>query len=150
MRRTLLSLALAGALLGAPAVTPGVLAAEELPFEPTVGVTFNDPTRRSTSNLILRQVLESVRNTLPGEQIRVATWNFDDEASVKALVDAAQRGVKVQVVVSGAVANPNWRALRQALNNDASEETFAVQCQSGCRSRSPIMHTKMYLFSRVG
>jgi len=150
MRRTLLALGLAVALLAAPTVTPGVLAAEEVPFEPSSGVTFNDPMHFSSSNDILQQVLESVRNTEAGEQIRVATWNFDDAPSVRALVDAAERGVTVQVVVAGQVANANWDALRQALNHDASKATFAMRCHAGCRSRAPIMHTKMYLFSRVG
>jgi phosphatidylserine/phosphatidylglycerophosphate/cardiolipin synthase-like enzyme len=150
MRRSLPALGLALGLLVAPAVSPGALAAEDAPFVPDLGATFNDPMRRSASQVILRQVLKSVKNTEPGEQIRIATWNFDDKPSVNALVAAAERGVKVQVVVAGHVANPNWAALRVALNRDASEDTFAVQCQGGCRSRSHIMHTKLYMFSRVG
>ncbi len=151
MRRTLSALGLVLSLLLVPSTTPTVNAAEVAePFAPDIGVTFNDPMRFSSAQAILRQVLESVRNTEAGEQIRVATWNFDDEASVDALVAAAERGVKVQVVVAGQVRNPNWHALRQALNQDASVETFAVQCKGGCRSHAKIMHSKLYMFSRVG
>jgi phosphatidylserine/phosphatidylglycerophosphate/cardiolipin synthase-like enzyme len=153
MRRTLpaaglLSAGLLFSSLVAPQAAQG--APEEEPFVPAAGVTFNSPTTRRDASAILRHVLDSVRATEPGEQIRVATWNFDDKPSADALIEAAQRGVSVQVVVSDRVANGNWTALTEALNGDDRDDTFAMKCRGGCRSRSPIMHTKLYMFSRVG
>ena len=152
-----LVLGLVAALVVSPAVVPQaaarttpVLAEDENSFEPALGVTFNDPATARSGRLILQQVLKSVRSTEAGEQVRIAAWAFDDRPARDALVAAAARGVKVQVVVSGRVDNDNWDALRTALNNDDSADTFAVQCRGGCRSRAPIMHSKFYMFSRVG
>jgi len=125
-------------------------AAKPKTFEPDVGVTFNEPTVRGSRKLILDQIINSIRATDAGEQIRVATWYFDNQAASDALIEAAARGVKVQVVVSGHVFTDTWNAVRRALNQDDSDDTFAVKCRGGCRSRTHNMHSKLYMFSRVG
>ena len=161
MRRSLPALAVLVSLVAAPAVTtvagggaaavPAGSAAEEpRRFEPRFGVTFNDPTTRRSGRVILREVLRSVEAAEPGEQVRLATWSYDDERATELLVAAAARGVRVQVVVSNRVTTESWATLRRALNRDDSPDTFAVRCDGGCRSRARIMHTKLYLFSRVG
>ena len=119
-------------------------------FEPTFGVTFNAPTGRRAARAILHQVVGSIRSTAAGEHIRITTWNFDDEPTSRALLDARDRGAVVQVVVPNRVDNDTWSALRRSLNRDGRPETFAVQCRGGCRSQTRIMHTKLFLFSRVG
>ena len=119
-------------------------------FEPTFGVTFNAPTGRRAARAILHQVVGSIRRTAAGEHIRITTWNFDDEPTSRALLDARDRGAVVQVVVPNRVDNDTWSALRRSLNRDGRPETFAVQCRGGCRSQTRIMHTKLFLFSRVG
>ncbi len=151
----LLALGTPGATAGPPPSgtspsTAVVRAAEDGSFEPRTGVTFNDPTTRRTSQVLLRQVVRSIEETEAGEEIRIATWNFDDGPALRALVEAAERGVAVGVVVSARVDNDSYRALAEALNGDDSADTSAVQCSGGCRSRTRIMHAKVFLFSRVG
>ncbi len=146
----------AGAPVGtaAPAAVAGPAArAAEKPakkkYVPSSGVTFNDPMRFGGRRTILSKVVRSIEETPEGEKIRIATWNFDDRPAALALLAAKKRGVKVQVVVSGAVANPNWRRLRVGLNRNKDDKSFAVQCTGGCRSRVRIMHSKLYMFSRI-
>jgi hypothetical protein len=118
-------------------------------FVPRMGVTFNDPLRLGTRRTIIAKVIRSIQETPKGEKVRIVTWNFDDRPATQALLAAKRRGVKVQVVVSGAVANPNWNRLRRGLNRDRSDRSFAVKCTGGCRSRVKIMHSKLYMFSRI-
>jgi phosphatidylserine/phosphatidylglycerophosphate/cardiolipin synthase-like enzyme len=160
MRRTLPVLGLLAGLLVVPAAAPqaqgapeprsSAAAAAARVFEPDLGATFNDPLARRPARRILRQVLKAVEATKPGEQIRLATWNFDDRSARDALIAAGARGVKVQVVVSDRSVSGSWDKLRRTLNHDGNPDSFAVRCHGGCRSRSRIMHSKLYLFSRVG
>jgi phosphatidylserine/phosphatidylglycerophosphate/cardiolipin synthase-like enzyme len=118
-------------------------------FVPSTGVTFNDPLRFGTRRTIITKVIRSIQETPKGEKVRIVTWNFDDRPAMRALLAAKRRGVKVQVVVSGSVANPNWSKLRRGLNRNRTDHSFAVKCTGGCRSRVRIMHSKLYMFSRI-
>ena len=141
----------ASAPAAASAGTRGVAVAraKERRFEPASGVTFNDPNTYGARRVILSKIIRSIQNTAKGERIRIATWNFDDRPAKDALIAADKRGVKVQVIVSGLVENPNWNALRRALNRKKGDGSFAMRCTGGCRSRVRIMHSKIFLFSRV-
>ena len=137
------------AVTGAVRTADGVRADRKRRWQPSVGVTFNDPMRYGYRRVILAKVIRSIQNTAKGERIRIATWNFDDRPAKNALIAAKRRGVKVQVIVAGAVDNPNWHGLRRALNRNRGDKSFALSCTGGCRSRVRIMHSKFYLFSRV-
>jgi phosphatidylserine/phosphatidylglycerophosphate/cardiolipin synthase-like enzyme len=126
-----------------PAVTP---AARK--WTPPNGVQFSDP-YQADRRVILNTVIRSINNTPKGEVIRIAVWNFDDRAAANALIDAKKRGVKVKVVVAGSVDNPNWTRLARSLNAGKNTGSFARKCQGGCRSKTKIMHSKFYLFSKV-
>ncbi len=76
-------------------------------------------------------------------------WNYDDNRVTNALLDADRRGVHVQVVVAGSVENANWARTRDQLNRKDTDQSFAVKCAGGCRSRTKVMHAKYVLFSRV-
>ena len=144
---------------GAPAVLAGgqvALAgdrdgadARKRRWEPASGATFNDPARYGSRRVIVSKIIRSVQNTARREKVRIATWNFDDRPATNALIAAKRRGVIVQVIVSGAVSNANWRRLARVLNRNKGDRSFAMQCTGGCRSRVKIMHSKVYLFSRV-
>jgi phosphatidylserine/phosphatidylglycerophosphate/cardiolipin synthase-like enzyme len=118
-------------------------------WTPPNGVQFNDPVVERERRTILHTVVRSINNTPPGEHIRIAVWNFNDRAATNALIAAKQRGVIVQVIVAGSVEHPNWDLLSSKLNAGKNNESFAMKCQGGCRSRTKIMHAKFYLFSRV-
>ncbi len=137
----------ASASAGVRSVT--VTRAKDERFEPAVGVTLNDPNTYGARRVILSKIIRSIQNTAKGEKIRIATWNFDDRPAKDALIAADERGVTVQVIVSGLVENPNWSALQRALNRNEKDQSFAMRCTGGCRSRVRIMHSKFYLFSRV-
>jgi phosphatidylserine/phosphatidylglycerophosphate/cardiolipin synthase-like enzyme len=115
---------------------------------PSQGVTFNDPMSRR-NRAIMGKVVKSIKATKKRESIRIATWNLDDRPAVTELIRARKRGVRVQVVVSGVVDNPNYTRLARALNRNKKDKSFAVQCKGACRSSRKIMHSKIFLFSRV-
>ena len=115
---------------------------------PPVGVLLSDPTIPGRRRVILDRVITSVKNTAKGEFIRTAVWNYDDRAVTNALIAAHQRGVHVQIVVANSVANRNWTRTAAALNANRRDQSFAIRCRGGCRSRS-ILHAKFILFSRV-
>ncbi len=118
-------------------------------YTPSTGALLSDPMIPGRNRNILAKVIKSVRNTAKGEYIRVVVWNYDDRQVTNALLDADRRGVNVQIVVSGAVANANWSRTRAQLNRRSNDESFALKCTGGCRSRTKIMHAKYIIFSRI-
>lgn len=150
-----LSIAPAGAVVrsGAPASvgdrdTVSRLASRVV-WTPPTGVVFNNPADTSQRRAILQRVIQSIKNTVPTGTIHVVVWNLDDKPVVDALIGAKNRGVNVQVVVSGIVDNPNWDRLEASFNQNTSDDTFARQCQGACRSSAKITHVKIFQFSRV-
>lgn len=153
------------ALATAPAAAPASAVAQAAPalapkkkpgatrkkagFTPPNGVLFSDPMIKGQNRNILGRVIRTIRNTAKGQYIRVVVWNYDDRPVTNALLDADRRGVHVQVVVSGSVANPNWNRTAKQLNRNRKDQSFAVKCKGGCRSRTKIMHSKFITFSKV-
>ncbi|MGA8255339.1 MAG: phospholipase D-like domain-containing protein [Nocardioides sp.] len=133
--------------LGRSGVTP---AARRKPqgFIPDKGVLLSNP-YASNRREILTRVIQTIKNTAKGQTVRIAVWNFADPPTTKALVRADQRGVNVQLVVAGSVVGPQWEAVKAQLNRNKSDDSFAVKCKGACRSRAKIMHSKVFLFSRV-
>ncbi len=124
---------------------------------PVGGVTFNDPMARSRQRAIIGKVIKAINATPRGERIRIATWNFDDKNSADALIKAHRRGVSVQVMASAQVESPSFARLHRVLkgrpiNKDRRLRSFARKCGASCRGKrgTGIMHTKFYLFSRIG
>jgi phosphatidylserine/phosphatidylglycerophosphate/cardiolipin synthase-like enzyme len=118
------------------------------PWTPPVGVTFNDPTVRGQGRVIVDRVIRAIQATPPGESIRIVVWNLDDRRVVDALIDARQRLVTVQVIMS-ADGNDNWLRLKADLNEDTTDDSFAHLCTGACRSSAGITHAKIFLFSKV-
>ncbi len=137
-----------GAATRPPTASPQ-RAAAATPWSPPVGVLFNNPRTRS-KRAILSRVIRSINATPRGETIRIAVWNFDDYPTRRALIGADKRGVHVKVVVAGSVSNGNWTALARQLNRRTGDPSYARRCSGGCRSASKIMHSKVFLFSRIG
>jgi phosphatidylserine/phosphatidylglycerophosphate/cardiolipin synthase-like enzyme len=118
-------------------------------FVPARGVTFNDP-MSGRRRAILTKVVKSIKATRKGQYVRIITWNLDDRPIATELIRAKRRGVRVQVVVSAVVDNGNYTRLARALNRNKRDDSFAVQCRGACRSNRKIMHSKIFLFSKVG
>ncbi len=118
-------------------------------WTPPTGALLSDPMIDGRNRNILARVIIAIRNTAKDEYIRVVVWNYDDRAVTNALLAADRRGVHVQIVVAGSVENPNWARTRAQLNARKDDQSFAVKCKGGCRSRTKVMHAKYVLFSRV-
>jgi hypothetical protein len=118
-------------------------------WTPPTGVVFNDPSVLDRRRAILSRVIQSIKATAPLETIRIIVWNLDDRPAADALIAAKNRGVNVQVVVSGIVDNPNWDRVAASLNQNTLDDSFAVRCGGACRSRAKITHVKIFMFSRV-
>ena len=126
-----------------------VASARKAPWVPPTGVLLSNPQSRN-SRVILARVIAAINHTPRREIVRIAVWNFDDLPTRQALIRADKRGVDVRVVVAGSVANRNWTALARQLNKRKGDGSFARKCTGGCRSRAKIMHSKVFLFSRIG
>ena len=149
-------LALVATLAAVPSsTTPGAAAqpapapqAAARPWAPPAGVLFNNP--RGAKRAILARVIRAINSTPRGQGIRIAVWNFDDYPTRQALIRADKRGVNVMVVVAGSVANRNWKMLARQLNRRKGDASYARRCAGACRSKAKIMHSKIFLFSRIG
>lgn len=139
-------------LTAVPSAAPAGTVAQSdtpLPGTPTTGVTFNDPSSRWHHRDILDKVVRAIRATPAGEQIHIVVWNLEDKRVVDALLDAQQRGVTVQAIMSTQV-NDNWLRLVDGLNVVPDDDSFAYNCSRACRSSAGITHVKIFLFSQAG
>jgi hypothetical protein len=145
------------------------------------GSYFSFPNRSaSESRQIRSRVLNTIKSTwgyysvkdadgnLTGEKrrgtITMATWSFNDMAVRDALVDAAKRGVRVQIIAAESINREMdykpWKSLRQAINvtikkhpgiwPNAARDNFARQCRGACRGSGGTPHSKYFLFDDVG
>jgi hypothetical protein len=152
-------------LLGGPAqsasataaMTSGTSAAAVAPapkkkpkYKPPVGVAFNDPLIPGARGNVLDQVVLAVRNTPKNEYIRLVVWNYDAPWLTKDLIAAKKRGAIVQVVTAGSVDSRSFTTLAKFLLQNPKDKSFAKKCKGACRSNSKIMHSKIFMFSKVG
>lgn len=145
------------------------------------GSYFSFPNRSaSESRQIRSRVLNTIKSTWgyysvrdadgnpTGEKrrgsITMATWSFNDMAVRDALVNAAKRGVRVQIVAAESINREMnykpWKSLRRALNDtiknhpniwpNADPHNFARQCRGACRGSGGTPHSKYFLFNDVG
>ena len=126
-------------------------------FRVRKGVTFNGP----GSQTINGKVLRAIDHTPKGGKIRAMTWNFNSWVFVNRLRAAHFRGVSVRVLMARSLAyeqGPNgpFHVLQRALagGNNAkrkrSMRSWFRTCSHSCRGTAGAMHSKMYLFSKVG
>ena len=117
-------------------------------YKPPLGAVFTNPF--SNGRVIMRQVHRAIHSTPNGQFVRLVVWNYDDPAITNALLRAHERGVHVQVVVAQTTRNPQWGRLHKALARNPNDRSFARKCHGACRSKSRIMHAKIFLFSKAG
>ena len=131
--------------------------AKPAPFRPRKGVSFNVP----GSQEINAKVLRAIRHTPKRSKIRAMTWNFNSWVFVNALRAAHNRGVSVRIIMARSLANeqgPNgpFAVMRRALaggNNNSRRQEYKSwfrTCSNSCRGTGGAMHSKLYLFSKVG
>lgn len=135
-----------------PAASPAEKrrAAKKAPFKPFIGAAFNDSLRPADRGNILDQVTLAVRNTPPKQYIRLVVWNYDAPWLTTELIRAKKRGAYVQVITAGSVDSGSFRNLAKFLAQNPKDKNFAKKCKGACRSNSKIMHSKVFMFSKVG
>lgn len=124
-------------------------------FKPQKGVSFNAPGDQTINAKLLRAIDHSHK----GAKIRVMTWNFNSWVFVNHLRDAHNRGVSVRIIMARTLANEQGgngpyaqmkRALAQNGNRKPEMRSWFRTCSNSCRGKGGAMHSKLYLFSKVG
>jgi phosphatidylserine/phosphatidylglycerophosphate/cardiolipin synthase-like enzyme len=125
-------------------------------FRVKKGVNFNVPRSQEINSKVLR----AIRHTNKRGKIRAMTWNFNSWVFVRALREAHNRGASVRIIMARTLANeqgPNgpYAVMRRALSrgNDGRRQQYKSwfrTCSHSCRGKGGAMHSKIYLFSKVG
>jgi PLD-like domain len=103
------------------------------------------PEGSEIENTTLRRLVELIAQTPTGETIRVVAHSFSFLPVADALVDANERGVRVQVLADESVSG-RWEAsarLREALGTDRSKPSFLYLTPGA-------LHQKTWSFTRTG
>lgn len=127
--------------------------AEAEPWSPPRGALFGYPTEDSADHSIVRVLLGNIEHTPPGETIRIVGYSFTLRDVATALVDAHQRGVRVQVVLNGHSRDFGATALLlRELGADTGKRSFVVLTGNSARGADGrgVTHQKSWSFSRTG
>ena len=123
------------------------------------GVTLSNPLN-ATNNDIARKIHRAIRHTPDGARIRAASWNINSTPFVNDLIAAHRRGVSVQVFMARSLANEqtsggSFATLKRNLSKGNKGRpgfmrSWIRTCSHSCRGKGGAMHSKYYIFSRVG
>lgn len=149
--------ALAGAVL---AVGPAPAQATPAHYNPTKGVTFNNPYGTTAARFrIVHKLVQTINSVKTGHKIRIASWNFRSPSIANALIAAHKRGVSVRILMDYGNWNPDvpnniaqrtHHALAQGDKHRPHDMTsWLKRCKGSCRGPHGIAHTKFYLFDKV-
>lgn len=120
-------------------------------WRPHRGPAFNNPYGGEQDRFRLeRRILEAIRHTPDDGQLRFSIYSFDRMDMAKALVNARQRGVQVQVLLNDHQVTRAQRLLHRKIGHDPTKKNFVYECVASCRGRRDNLHTKFYLFSKTG
>ncbi|WP_310962360.1 phospholipase D family protein [Nocardioides terrisoli] len=135
-----------------------VAARTTTPWSPRSGPVFNDANGTwPERNRIARKIIRSIDGSKKGSTIRIATWSFFTRPALHALIRAHQRGVSVRLVMASGRAkqSPNYWTLKRALKKGNRKRPPAMRsgartCRATCRGTHGTLHSKLFLFSKVG
>lgn len=120
-------------------------------WTPATGAVFNRPVGTSAERrAVLAQVNRAIDATPRGAAIRIAVFSFADKPTASRLIDAHNRGVKVQLIFNGHQVHQQQARLEKVLGTNRNKRSFAYFCDRSCRGEKGQMHQKTFLFSRVG
>lgn len=114
-------------------------------------VVFNVPSGSpEEQNAIASHVNALAAGVPAGGLIRIAIYRLTSPTFAQTLIDAKNRGVRVQLVLDvGARRSAAYKRLAKALGTSRGRSSWVTTCRRGCVG-SGIMHNKFYLFSRTG
>ena len=137
----LLSAFLASTMLAGPASA----------WNPADGPNFNDPKAGVHAKFkLVNRIDRAVANTPRDGTIRIATYLMDRRQSVDKLLAAHRRGVNVRVILDREIASAPSRRLVRELGSRPKNRSWAIFCRNSCRGSRGQMHSKFFMFSRVG
>ncbi|CAM5342106.1 phospholipase D-like domain-containing protein [Streptomyces aurantiogriseus] len=144
---------LAAVLAIAVAALPTTASAEDAPLV-TTGPVFNNPTGDITAqNAILSKVGRLVQGATAGSEIKLSLFLMHSQWLAGELIEAADRGVSVQIVLDSRTTSAAYTTLVNALGTDTGASSWVVTCPSGkaCLSKASDMvnHNKFFLFSET-
>ena len=127
------------------------------PFSPRSGVLFNNPVRPKRQQVIQTRILKTLGSMRSGDIARISDWNIQSRPFAHAAIAAHRRGVRVQILMSRAVAQrqtpgySSFRQLRRGLSHGPGPKGSWIRgCVSSCRGGKGIMHAKVVLANRSG
>lgn len=132
------------------------------PYKPLTGATINEPRNKAKRHIIMDRLIATIRSVPAGGLVRMSDWNIDSGYFVKNALAAHNRGVTVQILMSGGVAdrqNPRTGAFAQlkkglAGGNNSTRPTdkrsFIKGCVNSCRGFGGINHAKFLTVSQTG
>ncbi|WP_343906143.1 phospholipase D-like domain-containing protein [Nocardioides aquiterrae] len=121
------------------------------PWLPATGGWFNDPWGSQEAKFrIERQIVDAIRHARKGSKIRIAVYSFDRTNVAKALINAHDRGVSVQVLHNDHQYTTAMKMLKHALGTNRAKSSWDYTCKTGCRSEQGVLHDKIYLFEHTG
>ena len=143
---------------GATAAGPVVEAVAAKPGKPgrwtaPRGPFCNDPHRKEGHFRIESRVVDTIRHTPKGSTIRIAVYSFDRRNVAAAIVAAARRGVKVQMLLNDHQDTAAMKMIRAEIGTDRRKGSCIYKCRKSCRgtaSEFNNLHSKFYLFSQAG
>lgn len=155
MRSRGFALAASVPLLAAGLAAPASAAPPSAPRPSGAGLANTATFNRPGEGQILKHLHDLVTKAEPGSTIRFTAFRFEEEHMALALMDAAQRGVKIKLLVDGGAPGPTYDRVKKVLDDDGDDATWARACSSdgGEESHSCLgtgsQHNKFVLFSET-
>jgi phosphatidylserine/phosphatidylglycerophosphate/cardiolipin synthase-like enzyme len=114
-------------------------------------VVFNVPSGAAEEQNAIASHVDALAAGVPaGGLIRIAIYRFTSPTFAQILIDAKERGVRVQLVLdASARSSAAYKRLAAALGTSRRRSSWVMTCKKGCVGRK-LMHNKFYLFSRTG
>lgn len=133
----------------------------ENPYTPRTGPIMNEPRSTTRNHAILDDLISTIRSVPEGGVLRMSDWNIDSDPFVNNALAAHNRGVTVQILMSGGVAdrqNPtkgSFARLRDGFKagnagRADADKSYIYGCDSSCRGFGGINHAKFLTASQTG
>lgn len=144
---------LAAILMLAAAALPATARADDTPLV-TTGPVFNDPTGDTTAqNAILAKVGRLVQGAPAGSEIKLSLFLMHSQWLAGELIEAADRGVSVQIILDSHTSSTVATTLVNELGTDATAASWVLICptDTACLSQASdtVNHNKFFLFSET-
>lgn len=123
-------------------------------WSPGDATMFNYPFARNLRDRtsIRETIIGAIESAPRGSLIRVAVFTFSDAGVANALGNAYRRGVRIRLLANrGDIkGSPAFYSLQRLVGNNLLKPSWVRSCRGSCRGPGGQLHSKLYLFSKVG